>query len=253
MSTAPERTSRPTMRKDKLATRVAHKILRDISQNGLTTGDHLPNELAMLEDYGVGRGTLREALRVLETCGLISLKPGPRGGPVVESVQPEDFGRMLSLFCQFAGVTYRQVVEARLILEPVAARLAAERQEASNAAHDLELLAAEGKDSREVADYLRTTGDFHASVVDLSGNSLVTLVCQSLAAIYRDRVYGVIFPTRRQKGVHSVHAYIAAAIVKGDGPLAESLMKHHMEEYAGYVAKKHPSLLDEVVTWQNQT
>jgi GntR family transcriptional repressor for pyruvate dehydrogenase complex len=159
---------------------------------------------------------------------------------------------VLSLFCQFAGVTYRQVVEARLILEPVAARLAAERQEASSAAHDLESLANRGKGARDVEEYLDTTADFHASVVDLSGNSLVTLVCQSLAAIYRDRVYGVIFPARRQKEVHSVHADIAKAIVSGDGPLAESLMMRHMEEYEGFVAKKHPSLLDEVVTWQNQ-
>lgn len=251
MSQAAEKLARPNMRKDKLATRVAHAVLRDIGRNGLTSGDHLPNEAAMLEDYGVGRGTLREALRVLETCGLISLKPGPRGGPVVEGVHPEDFGRVISLFCQFAGVTYREVVEARLILEPVAARLAAERA-ATAEAHELQSLAQFGEDATSVADYLETTADFHASVVALSGNSLVTLVCQSLAAIYHDRVYGVIFPDQRKKEVHSVHADIAAAILSGNGPLAESLMMRHMEEYAGFVAEKYPSLIDDVVTWQNQ-
>jgi GntR family transcriptional repressor for pyruvate dehydrogenase complex len=247
-----ERSTRPTMRKDKLSTRVAQTVLRDITRNGLTLGDHLPNESAMLDEYGVGRGTLREALRVLETLGLISLKPGPRGGPVVESVHPEDFGRVVSLFCQFAGVTYREVVEARLILEPVAARLAAERQAATADSRDLLALANGGSNATDVEEYLSTTGSFHASVVALSGNSLVTLVCQSLAAIYRDRVRGVIFPEQGQQQVHATHSDIAAAIVKGDGALSESLMANHMVEYAGFVAEKHPSLLDEVVTWQNQ-
>lgn len=239
-------------RKDKLANNVAQSLLRDIRRRGLSAGDQLPKEADMLVEYGVGRGTLREALRVLETCGLIAVKPGPGGGPVVQSVNPEDFGRVASLFFQFAEVTYREVVEARLILEPMAARLAAERQKGTPAAQELVSLARSGTDSPDDDAYLHITGDFHASVIALSGNSLITLVSQSLAEIYRDRVQSVLFPKGRQKEVHSVHTDVAEAILAGDGARAEALMRGHMDQYAHYVAKKHPALLDDVIIWGNR-
>lgn len=244
--------ARRPRRKDKLANAIAQSVLADIKQRGLTAGDKLPNEAAMLEQYDVGRGTLREAMRVLETCGLISLKPGPHGGPVVQSAHPEDFGRVASLFFQVAGVTYREVVEARLVLEPMAARLAAERHHRSAEADALLQLATGEAPKGDEHAYLNQTADFHASVVALSGNGLLTLVCQSLAEIYRDRVAGVLFPKSRQKDVYNVHADVAQAIVDGDGDRAYDLMAEHMGEYAKYVEKRHPSLLDEDVVWRTR-
>jgi GntR family transcriptional regulator, transcriptional repressor for pyruvate dehydrogenase complex len=252
MSTTPGAPVRRTARKDKLANNVAQAVLHDIKRRGLTNGDQLPKEVDMLAEYSVGRGTLREALRVLETCGLIALKPGPGGGPVVQSVQAEDFGRVASLFFQFAEVTYREVNEARLILEPMAARLAAERQKGTDAARELVELAGSGAEARDNDTYLHITGDFHASVIALGENTLVTLVCQSLAEIFRDRVQSVLFPKSRQQNVHAAHVGIAEAVLAGDGPRAEALMTEHMQEYVKYVAKQHPALLDEVVVWRNR-
>lgn len=245
--------TRRTARKDKLANSVAQSVLQDIRRQGLSFGDQLPKEADMLEEYGVGRGTLREAMRVLETCGLIALKPGPGGGPVVQSVTPEDFGRVASLFFQFAGVTYREVNEARQILEPMAARLAAERQMGSDAARELLDLAQSGPDAADVETYLHITGDFHASVIAMGENTLVSVVCQSLAEIFRDRIQAVHFPKNKQRDVHASHVGVAEAILAGDSVCAESLMTEHMQDYLKYVAKQHPTLLDEVVTWRNRS
>lgn len=252
MSTTAGPPTRRTARKDKLANNVAQSVLSDIKRRGLGAGDQLPKEADMLAEYSVGRGTLREALRVLETCGLIALKPGPGGGPVVQSVHAEDFGRVASLFFQFAEVTYREVNEARLILEPMAARLAAERQKGSDAARELVALATSGPDAPDTETYLHITADFHASVIALGENTLVSLVCQSLAEIFRDRVRSVLFPKNRQHDVHAAHADVAEAILAGDGARAESLMTGHMNDYVKYVAKQHPALLDEVVVWHSR-
>ena len=79
----------------------------------------------MMAHYDVGRGSLREALRMLELNGLVSLKPGPGGGPVVEAVNPAVLGRMLTLYLHVEGATYRELVAARLAVEPTCAGLAA--------------------------------------------------------------------------------------------------------------------------------
>ena len=60
---------------------------------GLGSGDRLPLEAAMVEQYGVSRASLREALRLLEVQGLIRLKPGPGGGPVVGAVEAANLAR----------------------------------------------------------------------------------------------------------------------------------------------------------------
>src|SRR5437660_9252231 len=70
-------------RPPKAAMLVAQRIVRHIVRGNLQAGDLLPPERVMLETYQTGRGTLREALRLLEFQGVIALKPGPRGGPVV--------------------------------------------------------------------------------------------------------------------------------------------------------------------------
>ena len=111
----------------KTAMIVARRIVRDIDRLSLQRGDKLPPERVMLEEYQVGRGTLRESLRFLELQGIISLKPGPGGGPVVEQPEATSLATSLMLLLQFAGAEYRVVAEARVALEPTMARLAAER------------------------------------------------------------------------------------------------------------------------------
>src|ERR1700710_1676577 len=74
-------------RPPKTAMRVAQRIVDDVVRGGATTGSSLPPERIMLETYEIGRGTLREALRLLEFQGVITLKPGPKGGPVL--VRPD--------------------------------------------------------------------------------------------------------------------------------------------------------------------
>ena len=82
-------------RTEKVAESVARQILQDIRRNRLGPGSMLPPESTMVERFGVGRGSLREALRILEVNGLVTLKPGPRGGPVVAPHAPGNFGQMI--------------------------------------------------------------------------------------------------------------------------------------------------------------
>src|ERR1700683_422035 len=114
-------------RPPKAALLVAQRVIRDVVREGMRPGDLLPPERVMLETYETGRGTLREALRLLEFQGVIALKPGPRGGPVLLDPDASHLGNTVVLLMQLKEAPFRTIIEVRSALEPVISSLAAER------------------------------------------------------------------------------------------------------------------------------
>jgi GntR family transcriptional regulator, transcriptional repressor for pyruvate dehydrogenase complex len=231
----------------KVAEAIAQDIVRKIGTERMSPGTPLPPEAQMLEEYGVGRGSLREALRILEVHGLIVLKPGPKGGPIVTGVSPVAFGQMATLYFQAQQTTFRELVEARLVMEPVMARLAAQRRDSMKLAELRRI--AEGTQVDDETRYLTSSSDFHQLVASMSGNGMLNLFSGALSEIFHAKVSGLLFPKSRRTEVRKVHAEIARAIENGDSDSAERLMCEHMEEYANYVKRRHPALMDEVVGW----
>jgi GntR family transcriptional regulator, transcriptional repressor for pyruvate dehydrogenase complex len=226
---------------------IARDIVRRIGAEELAPGTQLPPEAKMLEEYRVGRGSLREALRILEVHGLISIKPGPRGGPTVDQVHTENFGRMATLYFQMDGVTFADLLDARVIMEPTLARLAAQHRDPGMVAE----LGRFGDAARTDDDeYERHTADFHRLVAAMSGNPVMSLFGQSLTDILRDRIAPPLYPKSRRSAVLNVHWAIADAVTAGDADRAELLMREHMTEYAAYVRRRHPGLVREVVDWR---
>ena len=106
----PIRSTSAALRPLKASESVARDIVDDIVVERLDEGDNLPAETAMLQQYGVSRETLREALRLLEVQGLISIRRGPGGGPIVGVVDPANLGRVSTLYYHLAGATYARAV-----------------------------------------------------------------------------------------------------------------------------------------------
>src|SRR5258707_5101191 len=114
----------PNERPQKVAVHVAQRIVQDVARDQLEPGDLLPPERVMLEKYEIGRGTLREALRLLEFQGVITLKPGPKGGPVLCNPDPSHLASTLVLLMQLKRAPFRSIVEVRVALEPLMSFLA---------------------------------------------------------------------------------------------------------------------------------
>jgi GntR family transcriptional regulator, transcriptional repressor for pyruvate dehydrogenase complex len=238
---------RPVRRSDKVSEAIARDIVRRIGAEELTPGTQLPPEAKMLEEYRVGRGSLREALRILEVHGLISIKPGPRGGPTVDQVHTENFGRMATLYFQMDGVTFADLVDARVVMEPTLAALAAQQRDPQLLSELSRFTTTSRTDDDE---YARDADEFHRLVAAMSGNPVMTLFGQSLTDILRDRLSPPLFPKSRRTAVLSVHCAIAEAVNDGDTVRAEQLMREHMAEYAAYARRRHPGLMREVVDWR---
>jgi DNA-binding FadR family transcriptional regulator len=232
----------------KVSELVAREIVGKIGAEGWEPGRQLPSETQMLSEYQVGRGSLREALRILEVHGLITLKPGPGGGPVVSGVNTSDFGRMATLYFQAGRMTFRELTEARLIMEPVMARLAAERR-ADDSVEEI-LAAAQATELDDDARYLATSDQFHRLVAATSQNSILYLFSHALEDIFLDRVQTMPWPTTRRKQVRAAHIGIAKAIAESRPDDAERLMRDHMASYVKFLEGHYPGLMDEVVDWR---
>jgi GntR family transcriptional regulator, transcriptional repressor for pyruvate dehydrogenase complex len=236
-------------RPPKAAMLVAQLIVRDIGRAGLRPGDLLPPERAMLETYDTGRGTLREALRLLEFQGVIALKPGPGGGPILMNPAAAHLAGSLQLLMQLNQAPYREIVAARAALEPVASRLTAGRISAESLA-DLAGTVAQMRENIDDTDWFRDSGRrFHEVIAWSSGNVLFAYIVDALLGIMHGTVIGTEDPGDRRAAVLRAHEEIYAAIAAHDAAAAEQRMREHIEAYERHAQRRFPDTLGQTVTW----
>ncbi|CUR58858.1 Transcriptional regulator, GntR family [metagenome] len=238
-------------RPQKTAMIVAQRIVADINRRGNTVGDRLPPERVMLDEYEVGRGTLRESLRFLELQGVISLKPGPGGGPVVIHPDATSLATSLTLLLQFSNAPFRTIAEARGGLEPMMAQLAAQRMN-----HE------QLKDLRASVDTMQSHLDnqmifleenkrFHDVIARGSGNAMFGYLVDALLGILDGSAIGIDYPEVRRTAVHKAHLKIYEAIASRDAAASAEAMSDHIDQYLKYAEKKFPDVLAAPITWTN--
>jgi DNA-binding FadR family transcriptional regulator len=244
--TGPPRIGTAVRRTAKVSEVIAREIVHDV--RGLAPATRLPSEAAMLATYRIGRASLREALRILEVQGLIEMRSGPHGGPVVAAADSRHFARMVSLHLHVEGARYRDVIEARLVMEPVMARLAAERPDHASLAPLLSFMAAppEALQDRD----LHEATEFHTMLSGVSSNRVLDLMGRALKDIYLDRLEGLVFPIGLRRRVHDDHLAIARAILAGRAKEAERRMHAHMEELVEHSIARDPAVADDIVDWR---
>jgi len=228
---------------------IAREIANYIIANDLPEGSMLPVEREMLESLGVGRTTLREALRLLETRGVLTIRAGPKGGPVVRRPLADDLGEALTLILQFEGASLADVYEARNALEPMLAELAASRiTEADLAELDetvTRILA--NLDDQDV--FVVENRSFHTVVARAAGSVVLRVLLETLKSIADGTTVGVEYTPRRRKAVADVHQAVIERLRARDAPGAAEAMRHHLGEAARYWQQKYPELYGRPVRW----
>ena len=119
---------------------VVAQIQEAILDGRLKTGDTLPSERQLKDMFNISRGTLREALRVLEQKGLIEIKLGVGGGSVVKDVNADQISESLGLLIRSQKVSLNHLAEFREDVEGIVAARAAERSSAADIIKLTELL-----------------------------------------------------------------------------------------------------------------
>jgi DNA-binding FadR family transcriptional regulator len=238
-------------RPPKIAMLLAQQIVGEITDRNLEPGAPLLSEKEMLDQYGVARGTLREALRFLEMQGVLAIKTGPGGGPVVSPISSRPLASLIALLLQLNRTPFRDVLEARMVLEPALAAKAATRIDDAS----LEALHESIRHMREHIDDLSTFLDendnFHGLVVRAAHSEVLALCVSSLSWITDGTPLGVDYSMEVREAVAKEHQRIYRALQARDAARAETAMASHLGDFAAYLEKRYPAILDVPLRWDH--
>jgi len=229
-------------RSQKLGALLSDAIRERIATGDLAPGDTLPTERDMQEEFGVSRATLREALRTLEAEGLITSTAGGRKGARVEPPSIAYAARFAGLLLRVRGATIGNVFAVRMLLEPAAARLVAERSPVPDLSELHDLLAKMRENSGNPRELGRLRSLFDEMLLSLSGNEALAIIGQILSHISLNNLQKIPetvkpFP---QESVETINisrerlTRVVEAIERGQAGEAENLLLENMkllEEY----------------------
>jgi DNA-binding FadR family transcriptional regulator len=214
---------------------VANMIRREIVRGNIREGDFLPTEAKLIEQFGVSRPTLREALRVLEAEMLIVLHKGTRGGARVRGPQLAVAARYGGSLLQRKGTALKDVLAAQHLLETGAVRELADHASDDAVAALRAALAEEEKALDDLARFADCAVRFHDRLIAATGNQAFMLLAGILYEMVERHVQVVASrepPTlerpRWRTRSHEVHCEVINLIVDGDGDAAESLWRKHL-------------------------
>jgi len=233
----------------KRAAKVADLIIEDVMALGWPVGEVLGSETDLLERYQVSRAVFREAVRLVEHQQVARTRRGPGGGLVITEPTVGAVIDAVVLYLHRVDATLDEIFEARIILEEIACQLASERTDENDLAELRRFVGNEpvdlqGGDPREL----------HALVAAISRNAGLELfvdVFNRVAQLYSpdwQRLGSAI-----AKETRHAHAMIAEALMAGDGGLARTRMRKHLQAEADFFRRRRSTrqlLPDSVVLAQ---
>ncbi|HTO01316.1 MAG TPA: GntR family transcriptional regulator [Microthrixaceae bacterium] len=220
---------------------LAADILRNRILDGeLADGDELPKQEDLLHEFGISRPSIREALRILEAEGLISVRRGKVGGAIVHRPRAENVAYTLGLVFRAGNVGVDTVSAALHLIEPVCASLCALREDRHTeviprlrAVHEAAKACID-----DPAEYTIVARRFHEELVACSGNDALIIIIGALESVWSVHATAWAeqhlredgFPDRdyRQHG-YDDHEMLLRLIERGDSENAAREAQRHLE------------------------
>lgn len=204
---------------------LADQLRAQILSEGLCPGDRFPSELNLIEESRFSRSTVREALRLLETQGLIEIRRGSKGGISVAHPDVTQLGTSLALLLTLSQAPLRQLIEFRKVVEPDAAAKAAIR--------------ISDEDARNLLDVIDGMGiaEFHGQIGIWSGNEMYRVVLAAVHSLVSRHIVEDDLTEDQLAATWGVHHKIGLAIADRNPELAAHLMNRHLESFEQVLEK----------------
>ena len=216
---------------------MSDSIRRKIILGEFRDGDYLPNEAQLIAQYGVSRPVLREAIRILQSESLLTIRRGSKGGARVNAPRPEPVARQAGGLLQYGHTTVFDVFRTRAIIEPPAVRLLAENATALTIRRLREALEQEADAINDPRRWGKTHAQFHTLVVELSGSNTLALFAHIMSEIttaHTQAVWKHATDDAQKRAdaelAHRVHRKLVQLVEDGKAADAEQLWRRHLEE-----------------------
>jgi DNA-binding FadR family transcriptional regulator len=226
----------------KLASQIARQIEADIVRRGWAIGESLGSEQALQQRFGVSRSVLREAVRLVEHHQVARMRRGPNGGLLICEPDAGPATRAVVIYLEYLGTTLGDLLNARLVLEPLAASLAAERIDEAGIDRLRAVLGAE-EQWRPGLPALRD--EFHVALAAQSKSPVLQLFIDILMRLttryaLQSRADSATEAIEAVDQMHHDHAQIVAAVTAGDSAWAKTLSERHIEAVTAWLQEHHP-------------
>jgi GntR family transcriptional regulator, transcriptional repressor for pyruvate dehydrogenase complex len=240
------RETRRRLTSPRIAETVADELRRQIVDGELADGDLLPPQAVLVERFNVSLVSLREALRILETEGLVSVRRGNQGGAVVHAPTKASAAYMLGLVLQSEHALLGDLGTALRDLEPTCAVLAAQREDRnSSIVPELRKVNDQMSENLDEGPLFTDLGrSFHDTLVRGCGNATMMAVVGSLEALWssheqqwaqRSAASGEYPSIAERKAVLKTHTALTDAIESGDVDRVRRIATRHLADAQTYV------------------
>jgi DNA-binding FadR family transcriptional regulator len=226
-------------RPDKRASQIARRIEADIIKRGWPVGQLLGSEQALQQRYRVSRSVLREAVRLVEHHRVARMRRGPNGGLLVCEPDAAPATHAIIIYLEYLGTTIGDLLDARLLLEPLAAARAAQQIDEAGIDRLRGVLRAEQDRKPDPAN-----DEFHAVLAEQSKNPVLQLfidILMRLTVRYAQdsRLDSASDAIEAIEHRHRDHSAIVAAVTAGDAARAMTLSEQHAQSTTTWLQDHH--------------
>lgn len=212
-------------------------MAKDIVAQDMTAGEKLPHEPELLKHYAVSRASIREAIRLLEVQGLITVRPGPGPGTEVGRVDSANLARTLGLYLLMARISLDELLGAWLTVEPLLAQMAAENEDRERVRNCMAPFVSSGEVVQRNLDHGLA---FHDVVAELAGNRVLRLIFGAIGFLVTEQIRAAVPLLRLSDETVNDHKLVAERILEGDRDGAYSAMQAHIEKVVQEVREVMP-------------
>jgi GntR family transcriptional regulator, transcriptional repressor for pyruvate dehydrogenase complex len=219
---------------EKVSDNIIAQIRDSILSGQLKPGDRLASEKELIEQFGVSKATMREALRVLEVMGLIEIRKGISGGAFVAEVDMRTTIHSIINFLHFHAVSIHEITMLRYIIEPTMAQMAAIR-----------MTDRDEENLRQVVGEAISPGDselskeigFHRYLARMAGNTISILIVDFIDNLLRSVKAKLNLGLEFYESVRDAHQVILECLIQKDPVAAGIAMRNDLLQVGRYLAR----------------
>ena len=216
---------------------LAGRLRERILSGQLADGTRLPVERELVRTTGLSRTVVRDALKILAQEELVRTRAGRNGGSVVTRPTPRSIVRSVDHYAQAGRVSIDALLEARRLIEPLGAGLAARRRGPT-------ALAAVEEEHRRLGAAVSDPSAFdaanlrwHVAIAHAGGNEFLASVVEGIVGVRKAGTEGRDLPARGRRAVIAAHETVMTAIRAQDGDAAERRMRRHLAAFEEWLMR----------------